>query len=64
MPLKALTNTAHDLTQPIALSIGSAVMFGITVDDMLKLGTLALMCLNIPLAAFRIYKVMKSKDEE
>ena len=61
MPLRTITEQAHEITQPIVLSVGSAVIFGLAVDEIIKYGTLTLMVLNIPLAMLRIHETLKKK---
>lgn len=64
MTIKETVETLHDLTQPVTLGIGGAVFLGFSVDDLLKIGTALLLCLNIPLAALRISDYFKrGKDE-
>jgi hypothetical protein len=64
MAIKETANTIHDLSQPVVLGLGGAVFLGVSIDDLLKIGTLTLLLLNIPLASFRIYRFFKPKDEK
>jgi len=64
MALKEAADTLHDISQPVVLGLGGAVILGVSIDDLLKIGTLALLMLNIPLASFRIYRFFKPKDEK
>ena len=50
----------HDTTQPIALSVGAVAIAGFTLDEILIVGTLVLLCLNIPIAAIRLYRTFKN----
>ncbi|WP_419810812.1 hypothetical protein [Bacterioplanoides sp.] len=56
--MKVVAQQMHDLTQPVTLSVGGAVIFGLPVDDIIKIGTLTLLLLNIPLAGLRIHEYL------
>jgi hypothetical protein len=50
----------HDTTQPVVLGVGAVAIAGFTLDELLVIGTLVLLCINIPIAAIRLYKTFKN----
>ena len=61
---EALTQAAqqaHELTQPATIALGTSLLFGLTLDDVIKIGTVCLLALNIPLAALRIWEILEEK---
>ena len=61
---KGATDMLHDTTQPFVMGIGGAVIAGVTIDDMLIIGALVLLCLNVPIAAIRLYNMFKNKEDK
>lgn len=55
-----ISDMIHDTTQPVALGVGAVAIAGFTLDEILIVGTLVLLCLNIPIAAIRLYKTFKN----
>jgi len=64
MSTKAILDTVHDVSQPLVLGVGGAVFFGIPLADLLKVGTLVLLFLNIPLAAMRLYEFFCPREKK
>ena len=59
-PYEEMSDMVHDTTQPVVLGIGAVAIAGFTLDELLIVGTLVLLCLNIPIAAMRLYKAFKN----